>query len=179
MPNTLKVSFKKNSLPNNWFHNHTHTHTFLHHRCVCTFPLSRGPFPCSYTCDPSIPGGGRVWGWRDGRSRWGSEWYLLTNTKSSYARKEKLPLLCTGPFVLYNQWVLWSLYGPDSVSPGLIYWSSVPGAHGSANNSHACTHHVGTSCVEAFTAGIRCLITTRKVIHESERWVFSCYKSEI
>lgn len=39
----------------------------------------------------------------------GSEWYLLTNTKGSYAKKKKkknLPLLCTGPFVLYNQGVL-------------------------------------------------------------------------
>lgn len=38
----------------------------------------------------------------------------------------------------------------------------MPGAHASANNSHACTDLLGTSCVKAFTAAIRCLISTRK-----------------
>lgn len=115
-------------------------------------------FPLQLQVIPLPPWVGRVGGWRHRRRLGGSEWYLLTNTKGS--SEKKVALLCTCPFVLSNQWGLWSLYGPDSVFSGLIYWSSMPGAHGSASKSHACTDRLGMSCGKAFTEDIRCLLST-------------------
>lgn len=146
----------------------THTHTFLRHRCVCTFPCLEGLSPAvthaiplsleEEECeDEGIEGGG----WVRVVSSYQHQGQLCK-------KKKKILLLCTGLFVLYNHWVLWSLYGPDSVFSALIYWSLVPGAHGSANNSHACTDYLGMSCVEELKAGIRCLVSTRKVFHNKE-----------
>lgn len=48
----------------------------------------------------------------------------------------------------------------------------MPGAHGSANKSHACTDHLGMSCVKTLTADIRCLLK------DSKREAFMTLKDE-
>lgn len=149
---------------------HTHTHSCTTGVCAHSpcpeglppavthvIPLSLEEEECE---DEGIEGGGGV--------RVISSYQ---HQKQLCKKKEKLPLLCTDPFVLGNQWMLWSLNGPDSVSSSLIYWSSVPGAHGSANNLYACTDHVSMSCVKAITAGIRCLVSTQKVFHKLEAFM--------
>lgn len=169
------MSFKKIlHTSKSWLHDDSHTHTHTH-SCttgVCAhspcpeglppavthvIPLSLEEEECE---DEGIEGGGGV--------RVVSSYQ---HQKQLCKKKEKLPLLCTGPFVLYNQWMLWSLNGPDSVSSSLTYWSSVPGVHGSANNLYACTDHVSMSCVKAITAGIRCLVSTQKVFHKLEAFM--------
>lgn len=113
------------------------------------------------TSDPTSPRVGRVGGWRYRRWWWDQSGIFLPTPRALLQKKErkkKVALLRTCPFVLSNQWGLWSLYGPDSVFSGLIYWSSVPGAHGSANKSRANTDHLGMSCGKAFAEDIRCLL---------------------
>lgn len=120
----------------------THTHTFLHHGCVCTFPLSWGLLPyihCPWKEEECKDEGAK--------RRLGSEWYLLTNTKGNCAKQKKknLLMLFTGSFVLSNQRVLWRLCSHDYVSPALIYQSCPD------SSSHIITDHL-MSCAKIVIA---------------------------
>lgn len=94
------------------------THIFLHHRCVCTFLLSSGPFPCS--CDDEVTE----------RRGGGPEWYLYTNTEGSCATKKsflKDDKSCSAwIFVLNSHRVLWCVCGHDSVSSLVEFTDRTP-----------------------------------------------------
>lgn len=131
--------------------------------CECTFPHPQAP--PGVTSDPTSPKVGREGGWRYRRSWWDQRGISLPTPRALQQKKEKekklVALLRTCPFVLSNQWTLWSLYGPDSVFSALIYWSSVPVAQGSAHKSRANTDHLRSSCGQKIS-GVSCLLKSSK-----------------
>lgn len=71
----------------------------------------------------------------------------------------------TCPFVLSNQWALWSLYGPNSVFSGLIYWSCVCQGPRTLLISHAATEMVCVWAVERHLekiSGVSCQLKSSK-----------------
>lgn len=152
------------------WHTHTQINTHIPAPQVCVHipPVLRVFPPCSYTCDPPIPRGEEC---EDEGLEEGSGVRVVSSYKhlAQLCRgKKDSSLLCTGPFVLNNQWVLWSLYDPGSVFAGLIHWSSVPEVCGSVHTSYTCVDWLSKSHTRMSTAGIRYLSFTWKVFHKRE-----------